>query len=721
MAIVYLAHDADLDRRVALKELYALGATDRSIVQRFVREARVAGSLSHPNIVTVYDFFEHEAVPYIAMEYVHGGSLRPLVGALSLAQIAGVMEGVLAGLAHAERRGVVHRDLKPENLLITDEGRIEIADFGIAKAINQTTLGESLTATGMTVGTPNYMAPEQAMGRRLGPWTDLYSLGIVAYELLTGAVPFSDRDTPLAVLLRHIQEAVPDPRALRPDLDPELVAWVLALLEKPAERRPSGANAAWEALEPIVLRLAGPLWRREAGLPATAAGVKGTTAVSPAPFATPTASAYETYRTPPPPASPTPPPRPPRPTVAMPAPPARAPRRRPRVAVLAAAAAPIAPAPAGPPRPGWPRRPPPARAPGRRPRVAGPGAAPALIAAAAAAAILLRAGGGKPAPAVHPQPTTRAAATATARATPAAGATATPSATATPAATPAGPRLGRAIALRSRPSDVSVYRGSVWVATPATHSIRRVDPSTRDVTAIELDPIADPTHIEAGLGALWVDCWTDAFARVDAATGESTPIYMPTTSRTGFGFAVGDGSAWALNRQRGIVYPLSRRTGEVDGPGIDLGEPAIDAVVAGGTVYVLMKDTSLEKIDESSGEIYGRVSLPARPVGIERERSTLVIGFPGNRFATYRAGTLTHTKLFSIGEAWEYGEVFEDELWVAVPSTAAIERFDVRTGARLGDPIDFASAPMAFNFQPDGRAWVALESGELVSLDVPRA
>ena len=93
--------------------------------------------MSHPNIVTVYDFFEHEGVPYIAMEYVHGGVAAALVGALSLPQVAGVMEGVLAGLAHAERRGVVHRDLKPENLLITDEGRIEIADFGIAKAINQ--------------------------------------------------------------------------------------------------------------------------------------------------------------------------------------------------------------------------------------------------------------------------------------------------------------------------------------------------------------------------------------------------------------------------------------------------------------------------------------------------------------------------------------------------------------------------------------------------------
>ncbi len=122
MAIVYVAHDAALDRQVALKELYALGAADSSLVQRFVREARVAGSLSHPNIVTVHDFFEPEGVPYIAMEYVQGGSLRPLVGTLSLPQIAGVLEGVPAGLAHAERRGVAHRDLKPVNLLTTHEG-----------------------------------------------------------------------------------------------------------------------------------------------------------------------------------------------------------------------------------------------------------------------------------------------------------------------------------------------------------------------------------------------------------------------------------------------------------------------------------------------------------------------------------------------------------------------------------------------------------------------
>src|SRR5215475_6618115 len=134
MAMVYLARQTDLDRFVALKELAAFHASDPSFVQRFLRESRVTGALSHPNIVTVHEYFEHDGTPYIAMEYVPRGSLRPYVGRLSLAQVVGVLEGMLAGLTHAESKGVVHRDLKPENLMVTDEGRVKIADFGIAKA-----------------------------------------------------------------------------------------------------------------------------------------------------------------------------------------------------------------------------------------------------------------------------------------------------------------------------------------------------------------------------------------------------------------------------------------------------------------------------------------------------------------------------------------------------------------------------------------------------------
>src|ERR687887_251183 len=136
MAAVYLARQIDLDRQVALKELGAFHAADPAFAERFLRESRVAGSLSHPNIVTVHDYFEHEGTPYISMEYIERGSLRPWVSRLSLPQMAGVLEGLLAGLTHAESRGIVHRDLKPENLMVTSQGAIKIADFGIAKALN---------------------------------------------------------------------------------------------------------------------------------------------------------------------------------------------------------------------------------------------------------------------------------------------------------------------------------------------------------------------------------------------------------------------------------------------------------------------------------------------------------------------------------------------------------------------------------------------------------
>src|SRR3954464_1758909 len=130
MAVVYLAVQPTLDRQVALKRLQ-LETTDPTLAQRFVREAKLAAGLDHPNIVTLFDFFEHGGVPYIAMEYVSGGSLRPLVGALGLAQVFGVLEGMLSGLEHAESRGVVHRDLKPENVLLSARGTVKIADFGI--------------------------------------------------------------------------------------------------------------------------------------------------------------------------------------------------------------------------------------------------------------------------------------------------------------------------------------------------------------------------------------------------------------------------------------------------------------------------------------------------------------------------------------------------------------------------------------------------------------
>jgi len=262
MASVYLARCKGHDRDVALKELSVETSDDAALAERFALESEVAAGLSHPNVVTVFDCFESDSRSYIAMEYLEGGSLRAYAGRLSLEQIAGALEGVLAGLAHLEARGVVHRDIKPENLLVSADGRVKIADFGIAKPCGAALA--RLTTDGRTVGTPAYMAPEQAMGRAVGPLTDLYSVGVVAYELLVGELPFKNTDW--SVLIQHVNEAVPAPRALRPDLAPELERWLLRLLEKDPAHRPASAQVARRELDECMVGLRGPHWRRAARL-----------------------------------------------------------------------------------------------------------------------------------------------------------------------------------------------------------------------------------------------------------------------------------------------------------------------------------------------------------------------------------------------------------------------------------------------------------------------
>jgi serine/threonine protein kinase len=283
MARVHLARQLDLDRFVALKELGSLQREDAQLVGRFLRESRVAGGLNHPSIVTVFDYFEADGVQYIAMEYVPRGSLRSWVGRLSPAQLGGVLENLLAGLAHAHAAGIVHRDLKPENLMITADGRIKIADFGIAKALAEEGTSAFRTATGVAIGTPAYMAPEQAMAREVGPWTDLYASGVISYELLAGSVPFSAGE-PLAVLLAHCQQEPPPLAERAPGVAPPLAGWVHGLLAKDPAARPPSARAAWEELEEHLLESLGPRWRREARIEGGSASEHTPRPMTPAPF-----------------------------------------------------------------------------------------------------------------------------------------------------------------------------------------------------------------------------------------------------------------------------------------------------------------------------------------------------------------------------------------------------------------------------------------------------
>jgi hypothetical protein len=290
MGVVYLARQAALDRDVALKRLDL--DPDALLAQRFVREAHLAAALDHPNVVTVYDFFEYDGVPYIAMEYVAGGSLRPFVGRLAMPQVFRVLEGVLTGLGHAEERGVAHRDLKPENILLTPRGGVKLADFGIARAYNAVTA--PLTSTSSAIGTPAYMAPEQAQSQPLGPYTDVYAVGVIAYELLAGRQPF-EGSTPVAVLYQHVHTPPPPLADHAPDVPPRVREWVDWLLAKDPSRRPASATAAWESLEEIAVDGLGPYWRRAGGIaapprapeddPAVAAAAE-TTADSPPPAPT---------------------------------------------------------------------------------------------------------------------------------------------------------------------------------------------------------------------------------------------------------------------------------------------------------------------------------------------------------------------------------------------------------------------------------------------------
>jgi serine/threonine protein kinase len=243
MAVVHLARQSRLERLVALKEMRAAGG------ERLLRESRLAGSLSHPNIVTVHDYFEHEGTPFIAMEYLERGSLRPSVGRLAPPQVAGVLDGILAALAAAEQHRIVHRDLKPENVMVTRDGRVKIADFGIARALDWAYADE---APGTAIGTPGYMAPEQAQGRPAGPWSDLYSAGAMAFELLAGRLPAAGC-SPRAALLEH-------------DVDAGLSDLVACLLEPDPAARPSSAQLAGEELEELALAAFGPRWRRRAAL-----------------------------------------------------------------------------------------------------------------------------------------------------------------------------------------------------------------------------------------------------------------------------------------------------------------------------------------------------------------------------------------------------------------------------------------------------------------------
>ena len=253
MATVYKAYHAALDRYVALKVLHPAFYEDRTFTGRFQREARVVARLEHPNIVPIYDFAEHDRRPYLVMKYIEGETLKARLSRepLRAAEITQVVDAVGSALAYAHKQGILHRDIKPSNVLISNDGGMYLADFGLARIAQA---GESTLSTDSIMGTPQYISPEQARGDKdLDAGTDIYSFGVMLYEMVVGQVPFN-ADTPFSIIHDHIYTPMPLPRSINKDV-PESVERVLlkALAKERADRYEDvpvmvrAFKAAWEA------------------------------------------------------------------------------------------------------------------------------------------------------------------------------------------------------------------------------------------------------------------------------------------------------------------------------------------------------------------------------------------------------------------------------------------------------------------------------------------
>ena len=634
MAVVYLARQLDLDRNVALKELgsFQLGATGAA--ERFLREARMAGSLSHPNIVTVHDYFEQDGIPYIAMEYVPGGSLRPSVGRLTVAQIAGTLEGVLAGLAEAERAGIVHRDLKPENIMITADGRAKIADFGIAKASQSAGVTSDLTATGAAVGTPTYMAPEQAMAEAIGPWTDLYAVGVIAYEQVVGRPPFHGTDTPMAMLMRHVNEPVVPAADIKPGVDPALSDWIGRLLVKDPAQRTQSARAAWDELEEILVELLDPRWRRDARLEpvderAEPVGERADDPAAPADegfvtFEARPSRADEESELPPEPT-----PLPDAPPVAEPPPPEQTPATT-RATAQPPAAPPTQPTGLLPRRPpdGSPAAPPVERQ--RRARLLAPLLAAVAIGAAVVAVVLVTGGGGsKPhAGASSTEHASTAAKTSTARnaaavsgiahTSPGGGIVVRGPIPLTTGGTPAGlavagrdawladPTNDLAVLVREDGSELRVRvgdapsgiaidpaTGNVWVANRGSGDVTVLDPSG-NVVKRSITVGGEPSAIAIGDGVAWVvDGGGTTVTRIDPRSFATRQIDVggrPTS------IGVHYSRVW-VGTSHGSITVLGK-AGSLNGSVPRLGGSGLPvAITASNGVWVLRDGEGLTRVD----------------------------------------------------------------------------------------------------------------------------
>jgi streptogramin lyase len=639
MGVVYRATQLRLKRQVALKLIAADLAADPSFRERFEHESEIAAQIEHPHVIPLYEAGEQDGQLYITMRYIEGTDLRAMIereGALPPAIAADILVQVCGALDAAHARGLVHRDIKPANVLIagtSEEPHAYLTDFGLTK---QAASSGGMTKTGMFVGTLDYIAPEQLQGGPVDARADIYALGCMLYQMLTGRIPYP-RDTEPAKIWAHMQEPPPSLREVAPDVSPafdEVVSRAMA--KSPDDRYPSAGDLARAARAAADDRTIGDTGERSVatGQAApdgrTAIADAGATAYAAQPDATAWGAAQPTG-------------------VGQ------------GVGQTAAGAT----GPGAPAYPGGPPSYPPAGGPPSHP--GGPASYPAqptaksrrpLILAGIAAAVVVIAvvlvvaladggGGGS-------------------------------------SSNPAGTVVGEPIRVGKQPVDGAFGGGAVWIANNADGTVTRIDPATGGAQSIKVG--GAPSEVRFDNNAVWVYNYSSAVTKIDLATNKvSAPI---ETGADITSIAAGDGYVWATHEKEQTVTRVSQSTGKVDGSPIQVGKQPGALAVGGGSVWVSnYGDNSISRIDSKSGEVIGDpIELDFSPGGIGFVDGTIYVG-TGKGVAAIDPTSYAIDAPVSLQGA-AYYDVGDGALWATFPTRGQLQRIDLKTKQPVGKPID---------------------------------
>jgi streptogramin lyase len=662
MGVVYRATQLRLKRQVALKLIAADLAADPSFRERFEHESEIAAQLEHPHVIPLYEAGEEDGQLYITMRYVEGTDLRAMIereGALSPKVAADILVQVCGALDAAHERGLVHRDIKPANVLIAGtsaEPHAYLTDFGLTK---QAAAAGGMTKTGMFVGTLDYIAPEQLQGGPVDARADIYALGCMLYQMLTGRVPYP-RDTEPAKIWAHMQEPPPSLREVAPQVPAAFDEVVTrAMAKNPEERYPSAGDLGRAARAAADDRMVGDTG--EQSVATGPAAPSGATAIG-----GPAATAYASQ-----------------PTYAAPGQ-ATGQASWPQQTQGGYGGGPPTYQGGAPSQPGYGSQPgyaPQPQSKSKLPMIL-LGVGTAVAAIVVFVVVLALAGGGG-------------------------------SGSDEPAGNPAGTVVGQPIKTGKTPVDIAFGGGAVWTANQDDESVSRIDPATGKVQRIQVG--GAPGEIEFDDNAVYVWNYSTAVTKIDPATNEvSDPI---ETGGEIFSMAAGDGHIWVAHEADDQVVRVSEETLEPVGDPIPVGDAPRGLAVGEGGVWVTnFADSTITRIESDTGEVFADpIQLEFQPGGIGVVEGTVYVG-TGEGIVEIDPTSFTLEAPVPLKGA-SYYDVGLGALWATYPTRGQLQRIDLKTKQPIGQPIEVGKGAQGVGVGVRGvpDVWVANTSAGTVT------